>query len=116
MSNRSQQNLADLFHEFCFNVNGFSAIIIDTRRGHQVTDMDRVTMVVAAVAVVILLQILPLAISEVVVMQEMATPTIGGRTKITTGGNTIEDHRRQMPTPSASFFLGCDTVSKPFCV
>jgi len=97
-------------------VNGFSAIIIDTRRGHRVTDMDQVTMVVAVVAVIILLQISPRVISEVVVMQEMATPTIGGRTKIITDENTIEDHRRQMPTPSASFFLGCDTVSKPFCV
>lgn len=72
-------------------------------------------MVVAAVAVVILLRISLRVISEVVVMPEMAIPMIGDQTKIT-GGITIEDHRRQTLTPSASFFLGCDTVSKPFCV
>jgi len=92
----------------------FLVIIIDTRRD-RVMDMDQVAMVVAVVVVVIRLRISHRVILEVVVMQEMATPTIGGRTKIT-GETMIEDHHRQMPTPSASFFLGCDTVSKPFCV
>jgi len=78
-------------------------------------DMDQVAMVVAVVVVVIRLRISHRVISEVVVTQEMATPTIGDRTKIT-GETMIEDHHRQTPTPSASFFLGCDTVSKPFCV
>lgn len=91
-------------------------IITDTHRDHRVMDMDQVAMVVAVVAVVILPRISHRVISEVVVTQEMVTPTIGGRTKII-DGTTIEDRRRrQTLTPSASFFLGCDTVSKPFCV
>lgn len=95
---------------------GFSVIITDTR-DHRITVMDQVAMAVAVVAVeVILPRISHRVILEVVVTQEMVTPTIGGRTKIT-DGTTIEDRRRrQTPTPSASFFLGCDTVSKPFCV
>lgn len=94
---------------------GFSVIIVTDTRDHRVMDMGQVAMVVAAVVVVVILpRISHRIISEVVVTQEMATP-IGGRTKII-GGITIEDHRRQTPTPSASFFLGCDTVSKPFCV
>lgn len=89
-------------------------IIIDTR-DHRVMDMDQVDMVVVVVAVVILLRILLRVISEIVVMREMATLMIGGRTKIT-GEIMIEDHRHQTPTPSASFFLGCDAILKPFCV
>ena len=109
-------HLIDLFYEFCFNEYVFSVIIIDTRRDHRVTDMGQVVMEVAAVVVVVIRpRILHQVISEVVVMQEMVTPMIGGRTKIT-GGTTIEDHRHQMPTPSASFFLGCDTILKSFCV
>ena len=115
MRNSSSVHTSDLFHEFCFNEYDFSVIIIDTRRDHRVTDMDQVAMEVAAVVVVIRPRILHQVISEVVVMQEMVTPMIGGRIKIT-GGTTIEDHRRQTPTPSASFFLGCDTISKSFCV
>lgn len=112
MRNSDLTNLTNLFYEFCFNIYGFLVIIVIDTRDHQVMDMDQVVMVVAVV--VILLQIFHRVISEIVVTQEMATP-IGGQTKII-DGITIEDHHRQTPTPSASFFLGCDTVSKPFCV
>lgn len=77
--------------------------------------MDTVQVAMVVVAVVIRPRIWHRVISGVVVTQEMATPTIGGRTRIT-GGTTIEDHRHQTPTPSALFFLGCDAVSKSFFV
>lgn len=89
---------------------GFLVIIIGIRRwDHPITDTDQATAVVAVV--VILPQTSHQVISEVEVIQVIVIPTIGGRTRIT-DEIMIEDHRHQTPTPSGSFFLGCDTITR----
>lgn len=83
-------------------------IIIDIHQDHPVMDMVQEDMEVEVVVVIHLIFLQ--AILEVEVIQEIITLAIGDQIKII-DEIMIEDHRRQMLTPSAPSSLPFSNVS-----